>query len=53
MQEIINDYTRTTETSKTKIDLIFVSESENISSCVHNLGLSDHSLTMLTYVVRK
>ena len=51
MKQIINDYTRVTETSKTKIDLIFVSEPENIiSSGVHSLGLSDHSLT---YVVRK
>ena len=51
IQHIRNDYTRITETSKTKIDLIFVSKPENIiSSGVHSLGLSDHSLT---YVVRK
>ena len=51
MNQIINDYTRITETSKTKIDLIFVSKPEHIlASGVHSLGLSDHSLT---YVVRK
>ena len=51
MKQIITDYTRITETSKTKIDLIFVSKPELIiSSGVHSLGLSDHSLT---YAVRK
>ena len=51
MKQIINDFTRITETSKTKIDLIFVSKPELvISSGVHSLGISDHSLT---YVVRK
>jgi hypothetical protein len=51
MKQIITEYTRITETSKSKIDLIFVSKPEYvISSGVHSLGLSDHSLT---YVVRK
>ena len=51
MKQIITDYTRITETSKTKIDLIFVSKPELIiSSGVHSIGLSDHSLT---YAVRK
>ena len=51
MKQIINDVTRITETIKTKIDLIFVSKPELvISSGVHSLGVSDHSLT---YVVRK
>lgn len=51
MKQLITDYTRITETSKTILDLIFVSNPDHvISSGVHSLGLSDHSLT---YVVRK
>ncbi len=51
MCQLITDYTRVTENSKTTIDLIFVSRPELIiSSGVHSLGLSDHSLI---YVVRK
>ncbi len=47
MKQIITE----TETSKTKIDLIFVSNPDFlISSGVHRLGLSDHSLI---YVVIK
>ena len=51
MTQIINDYTRITNVSKSKIDLIFVSRPELVvTSGVHSLGLSDHSLV---YVVRK
>jgi len=51
MCQLITDYTRITESSRTTIDLIFVSRSDLvISSAVHSLGLSDHSMV---YVVRK
>ena len=51
MCQLITDYTRITEKTRTTIDLIFVSSPELvISSGVHSLGLSDHSLI---YVVRK
>ena len=43
MTQIIKDYTRITNVSKSKIDLIFVSRAELVvSSGVHSLGLSDH-----------
>ena len=49
--QLITDYTRITEKSRTTIDLIFVSRPELvISSGVHSLGLIDHSLI---YAVRK
>ena len=51
LHQLIKDYTRITDKSKTIIDLAFVSRPETItSSGVHSLGLSDHSLI---YVVRK
>ena len=51
MNQLICDYTRITNVSQTIIDLIFVSRPELVvSSGVHSLGLSDHSLI---YVVRK
>ena len=51
MCQLITDYTRITEKTRTTIDLIFVSRPELvISSGVHSLGLSDHSLI---YAVRK
>ena len=51
MDQLICDYTRVTNVSHTIIDLIFVSRPELVvSSGVHSLGLSDHSLV---YVVRK
>jgi hypothetical protein len=49
--QLIKDYTRVTGKTKTKIDFIFVTNSDKVSdSGVHSLGLSDHSLT---YIVRK
>ena len=51
LQQLIHDYTRITDKTKTIIDLVFVSRSETITeSGVHSLGLSDHSLI---YLVRK
>ncbi len=51
LHQLITDYTRITENTKSKIDLAFVSNPNNIaSSGVHSLGLSDHSLI---YLVRK
>ena len=51
LHQLIKDYTRITDKSRTIIDLAFVSRPETItSSGVHSLGLSDHSLI---YVVRK
>ncbi|XP_072039376.1 polycystin-1-like protein 2 [Amphiura filiformis] len=51
MKQLIKDYTRITETSKTKIDLAFVTKPDKVSSSgVHNLGLSDHCMI---YVIRK
>ena len=51
LSQLINDYTRITETTKSKLDLAFVSKPDKIScSGVHSLGLSDHSLI---YIVRK
>ena len=51
MTQIFNDYTRITNVSKSKIDLIFVSRPEQVvTSGVHSLGLRDHSLV---YVVHK
>ena len=51
MRQLINECTRITDKSRTIIDLIFVSRPELVvSSGVHSLGLSDHSLI---YVVRK
>lgn len=50
-EQLIKEYTRITEKSKSILDLIFVSRPEFVvSSGVHSLGLSDHSLI---YVVRK
>lgn len=51
MHQLINDYTRITNTSRTIIDLVFVSKLDNvITSGSHVLGLSDHNLV---FVVRK
>ena len=51
LSQLIKDFTRITETTKTIIDLAFVSNPDRISSSgVHSLGLSDHSLI---YIVRK
>jgi hypothetical protein len=51
MKQLISDYTRITNTSRTKLDLVFVSRPELVvSSGAHSLGLSDHSLI---FVVRK
>ena len=51
LHQLIKNYTRITDKSRTIIDLAFVSRPETItSSGVHSLGLSDHSLI---YVVRK
>ena len=51
LQQLINDYTRITENTKSKLDLAFVSKADKISSSgVHSLGLSDHSMI---YIVRK
>ena len=48
MKQLIKDFTRITETSKTIIDLAFVSKPDKIySSGVHSLGLSDHNLIHL------
>jgi exonuclease III len=48
MQQLIKDFTRITEKSKSKLDLIFVSKPDKVySSGVHSLGLSDHSLVFL------
>ena len=48
---MINDYTRITETSKSILDLAFVSKSDKVySSGVHHFGISDHSLI---YLIRK
>ena len=49
--QLINEPTRITQTTKTILDLAFVSRPEMVTaSGVHHLGLSDHSLI---YVVRK
>lgn len=51
LHQLIKDYTRITENSKSKLDLAFVSNTSSVSSSgVHHLGLSDHSLI---YLVRK
>ena len=51
MKQLISDYTRITETTKTILDLAFVTNPNRISdSGVHSCGLSDHSLI---YLVRK
>ena len=51
LQQLINDYTRITENTKSKLDLAFVSKTDKVSSSgVHSLGLSDHSMI---YIVRK
>ena len=51
MQQLINDYTRITDKTKTIIDFVFVSKPEKIClSGVHSLGLSDHNLI---YIIRK
>ncbi len=51
MKQIISDYTRITEKSKSKIDLIFVSRAEYvISSGSCAVGLSDHNMV---YAIRK
>ena len=51
MKQLIKDFTRITETSKTIIDLAFVSKPDKIySSGVHSLGLSDHNLI---YLIRR
>ena len=49
--QLINEPTRITQTTRTILDLAFVSKPEMVTaSGVHHLGLSDHSLI---YVVRK
>ena len=51
MKQLICDYTRVTSVSRSKIDLIFVSRPELVvTSGVHSLGLSDHSMI---FMVRK
>ena len=50
LQQLINDYTRITENTKSKLDLAFVSKADKGSSGVHSLRLSDHSMI---YIVRK
>ena len=51
MKQLINDYTRITETSKTILDLAFVTNPNRVSdSGVRSCGLSDHSLI---YLVRE
>ena len=51
LKQLINDYTRITENTKSKLDLAFVSKADKVSSSgVHSLGLSDHSMI---YIVRK
>jgi len=51
LNQLIHDYTRINDKTKTIIDLAFVSRPETIiRSGVHSLGLSDHNLI---YVVRK
>ena len=51
MKQLIKDYTRITEFTKTKLDLAFVSKPDKVSSSgVHSLGLSDHSLI---YLIRR
>ena len=51
LKQLINDYTRITENTKSKLDLAFVSKPDKVSSSgVHSLGLSDHSLI---YLIRK
>jgi exonuclease III len=51
LSQLIKDYTRITEDTRTIIDFIFVTNSNIVSnSGVHSLGLSDHSLI---YLVRK
>ena len=51
MKQLIKDFTRITETTKTIIDLAFVSKPDKVySSGVHSLGLSDHNLI---YLIRR
>jgi len=51
LRQLIKDYTRITETTKSKLDLAFVSNVNRIaSSGSHSCGLSDHNLI---YVVRR
>jgi len=51
LKQLITDYTRITETTKSILDLAFVSKPDKVScSGSHALGLSDHNLI---YVIRK
>ncbi|XP_033096710.1 GATA zinc finger domain-containing protein 15-like, partial [Anneissia japonica] len=47
LHQLIKDYTRITNISKTIIDLIYVSNLNNSTAGVKSLGISDHSLTYL------
>ena len=51
LNQLIKDYTRVTDKTKTIIDLAFISNPDRVSSSgVHSIGLSDHSLI---YLIRK
>ncbi|XP_071963444.1 uncharacterized protein [Antedon mediterranea] len=50
LNQLIHDFTRITNTSKTIIDLIFVTNLDISTAGVSSLGISDHSLT---YLIRK
>ena len=51
LNQLIKDYTRVTDKTKTIIDLALVSNPDRVSSSgVHSLGLSDHNLI---YLIRK
>ena len=51
LQQLINDYIRISENTKSKLDLAFVSKADKVSSSgVHSLRLSDHSMI---YIVHK
>ena len=52
--QLMQDYTRVTENSKTTIDLILASDYTNISqSCVIDIGLSDHCMIYCTRKLKR
>ena len=52
--QLIQDYTRVTDNSKTTIDLILASDYTNISqSCVIDIGLSDHCMIYCTRKLKR
>ena len=54
LKQLITDFTRVTDKSRTIIDLAFVSNPDRVSSSgVNSLGLSDHSLIYLVHKNKK